>query len=205
MARSLARKTVKKKGKGKGPSFERNISKEMSLWMSNGTRDDLVWRTSGSGGRATMRRKSGKKTANACGDLKAEHTLAMPFFEKCTVELKIGYKDYSIQDLLDKPIRGKKTLRTIEDFYLQATTDAKFAEIPIPIIIMKKDSRKALIVLPRDVFDAINEFFDEDMSYIYFSGNERMGESIIFELDYFFTSVPYKEFLVAVKPFTYKS
>ena len=201
MARSLARKTVKKKGKGKGPRFERELAKTMSLWMSDGKRDDLVWRTSGSGGRATMRRKTGKKTANACGDLKAEHTIAMPFFEKCTVELKVGYKDYSIQDLLDKPIRGKKTVRTIEDFYLQATTDASFAEIPIPIIIMKKDSRKALIVFPRDVFDAINEFFDEEFPYIYFSGNERMGESVLFDIDVFFEKITYKEFLEAINEF----
>jgi hypothetical protein len=47
----------------KGSSFEREIAKLLSLWWSEGMRDDVFYRSHASGGRFTMRRKSGKDTA----------------------------------------------------------------------------------------------------------------------------------------------
>ena len=46
-------------GKQKGGEYERTVCKKLSLWVSNGTRDDIFWRSAMSGGRATLQRKKG--------------------------------------------------------------------------------------------------------------------------------------------------
>ncbi|MBM3120244.1 MAG: hypothetical protein FJ006_12010, partial [Chloroflexi bacterium] len=55
----------------KGASFERDISRQLSLWWTHGERDDVFWRSSMSGGRATVRAKKGQKTAYQNGDITA--------------------------------------------------------------------------------------------------------------------------------------
>ena len=42
----------------KGGAWEREFSKYLSLWITEGERDDVFWRSSQSGGRATQRAKS---------------------------------------------------------------------------------------------------------------------------------------------------
>ena len=53
----------------KGPSFEREVCEKLSLWWTDGKRDDVFMRTSGSGGKATARRKKGKDTPFQGGDI----------------------------------------------------------------------------------------------------------------------------------------
>lgn len=69
-------------GKNKGSGYEREVGRKISLWISKGTRPDLLCRTVLSGGQFTM-----ASTGNA-GDLMAQHPLAFPFFAKCVVECK---------------------------------------------------------------------------------------------------------------------
>jgi len=42
----------------KGSSFEREICTILSKWWTNNERDDVFWRTAGSGARATTRSKN---------------------------------------------------------------------------------------------------------------------------------------------------
>lgn len=194
MAVSLSTRTKKKTRKG--PPFEREVSKILSEWISKGERDDLIWRTSGSGARAKTRSKQGKTTANSCGDLKAEHPMALPLFEFLTIELKNGYKDYSIQDLLDKPVKGKK-LRQIEEFYLQSQEDSKNAGVPFSLLILKKDRRDPVLMIPRSIFESF--FEDYSSSYILFSGNKTLEESVLVRLKDFLEEVDFKTFCTATK------
>ncbi len=55
----------------KGSNFEREICKLLSLWWTNDKRDDIFWRTSGSGARATTRSKTKQKTFGQYGDVQA--------------------------------------------------------------------------------------------------------------------------------------
>lgn len=75
----------------KGSEFEREISKRLSLWWSDGKRDDIFWRTSGSGARATTRRKKSQKTAYEYGDITFTDPDGKPFIDYFLVELKRGY------------------------------------------------------------------------------------------------------------------
>lgn len=60
-------------GKGKGAGFEREICKKLSLWISNGKREDLFWRSAMSGGRATLGHRKGKDLRYQAGDITATH------------------------------------------------------------------------------------------------------------------------------------
>jgi len=95
---------AKGQGKGKGGEFERKMCKILSLWWSesdNG-RNDIFWRTSQSGGRATERKKKGMKTAGSYGDMMAIHESGKPFERFILTEFKKGYdKDIGVLLLID--------------------------------------------------------------------------------------------------------
>jgi hypothetical protein len=52
--------------KQKGGSFERKICKQLSLWITDGKRDDVFWRSAMSGGRATVHGKKNRQAADIC-------------------------------------------------------------------------------------------------------------------------------------------
>ena len=135
-------------GKRKGGNFENKMCKALSLWWSEGERDDLFTRTASSGGRFTQRRKSNKDTANQEGDITATTSEGLFLINACCLEMKNGYKNWSIMDILDKPVRsGKSTPQAFELFYQQACESDKW-----PVIIAKKDGRKELIAFPKQMF-----------------------------------------------------
>jgi hypothetical protein len=74
-------------GKKKGSSFEREIAKQLSLWLTQGRREDVLWRSAMSGGRATVAHRKGKNVRQ-CGDLCAVGPEGHEFCEKYFLELK---------------------------------------------------------------------------------------------------------------------
>lgn len=82
-------------GKAKGSSFERVVCRRLSLWLSNGERDDLLWRSSMSGGRATVQFKSGKVNLTQSGDVSAVGHGAYEFCERTFIEVK-HYRELGI-------------------------------------------------------------------------------------------------------------
>lgn len=86
---------------GKGSGFERELAKQLSLWWSHGDRDDLIWRTSQSGGRATQRAKRAVRTKYGYGDLTFTDPAAKPLFDLLVISAKRGYTNTS------KPLQKK--------------------------------------------------------------------------------------------------
>ena len=127
-------------GAAKGSQYERDIAKALSLWFSHGEADDWLWRSSQSGGRATQRAKSGKKTENACGDLAAQTDDARLLLDVVTIEIKRGYNKISIADLYEKDSGG------FHDFVAQAKKAADLAGSSHWMIIHKRDRRDAVVV-----------------------------------------------------------
>lgn len=85
----------------KGSSFEREICKRLSRWWTYDSRDDVFWRSSMSGGRATMRYRRGLRTAGADGDICALDPIGSPLLSLFTIELKRGRSHGDPGDLLD--------------------------------------------------------------------------------------------------------
>lgn len=78
-------------GKSKGNAFERDVCRKLSLWISDGKRDDLLWRTAASGGRATFisRTSGGARLAVAqAGDVTAIDLAGFPLASQVMIELE---------------------------------------------------------------------------------------------------------------------
>ena len=129
----------------KGSNFEREICRELSEWWSCGKRDDLFWRTSMSGGRATVRNRQGKETHGQYGDIMATHPMGNSLIRLTTIELKRGYSGASFIDLIDKPVTVHSLYR---DFFKQARKAARLAGTPSWWLIVKRDRREALLFMP---------------------------------------------------------
>ena len=84
-------------GKQKGTSFERKTAKALSLWLSEGKRDDLLWRSAMSGGRATTGLRTGNRRIAQVGDLSAVDPLGGKLLHHCVVECK-SYRNLDFFD-----------------------------------------------------------------------------------------------------------
>lgn len=87
----------------KGQDFERSIATKLSLWWTRGLHDDTIWRSSMSGGRATVRGRQGKRTTGHAGDLCSTGSQSAGLFRAFSFEVKCGYQHVTINDLIDRP------------------------------------------------------------------------------------------------------
>lgn len=134
------------KGNQKGSAFERDICKALSLWWSDGKRSDIFWRTSGSGARAKTRSKKGETTFGQYGDVQATDPIGQPLIDLCTIELKRGYSNSSLMDLIDKPKSAAD--QQYEKFIKQARQDSANAKTPYWILIVKRNRRETILIMP---------------------------------------------------------
>jgi hypothetical protein len=132
------------KSSSKGSSYERTICKQLSLWWTHGERDDIFWRSSGSGARAKVRGRAGIGTAGQHGDVAATDPIGEPLIRAFTIEIKRGYSGASMQDLIDSP--GSKS--TWYKFLEQAIESHIQAGSWSWMLITKRDRREPLTVLP---------------------------------------------------------
>jgi len=135
-----------KNKKKKGNDFERDISKKLSLWWSDGTNDDLFWRTQGSGSRWTVRRKKGKTTTGQSSDITSTSSDSQLFIDFFSIECK-AYKDINIWGLIEG--RG-----IIKEWWEKLCSECK-EENKYPLLVLKQDY-KPIIMLTNYFFYKIN-------------------------------------------------
>lgn len=140
---------------GKGSSFEREVSKQLSLWFSHGESDSWIWRTAMSGGRATVRAKKGQTTSGGAGDLTFTDAKAAPLFELVTFELKRGYAKTSLSDLIDRNDGTKPG--TFEQWVAQAYTSSRQGGTEHWMIIHKRNNRPAMAYINSSLYRMLAE------------------------------------------------
>lgn len=132
-------------GSHKGSSYEREICKQLSLWWSGGKRDDIFWRSSQSGGRATQRAKSGKSTFGSYGDIAAVDPIGQSLLKLVTIELKRGRSHGCPNDLLDcKPSKKPKPFEQA----LQQAMDAGRRAGTNWLLVCRRDGRISMVYFP---------------------------------------------------------
>jgi len=136
-------------GNAKGSNFERVICRALSMWWTNGQRDDVFWRTSGSGGMATNRFARGKSTFGQQGDIQAVDPIGQPVMDAICFELKVGYGKWSVMDILDVPERGAEQM--FEKFLKQAYEEMRHGGRKWMVLITKRDQRDPLVFFERDL------------------------------------------------------
>jgi hypothetical protein len=128
-------------GKGKGSAFERKVCVRLSLWVTNGKKKDVFWRSSMSGGRATVHVKRGDKNRQA-GDITAVapegHDLTDVFFVECK-----HVRNLDIASFFTKGI-GR-----LAKFWTQAKKQAA-QHGRRPIVIAKQNMQPVLVVTEGD-------------------------------------------------------
>lgn len=130
----------------KGSRFERWVCNQLSLWWSKGDRDDLFWRTAGSGARSTIRRKKGKSATVHCGDVCATDEQGTAFLQVFAVEAKKGYQKDTIQDLIDSPHKAAK--QTYHKWIEQAEASRDASGAMYWLVVCKRDKRDPLVMMP---------------------------------------------------------
>ena len=143
---------------GKGSSFERTMCKEFSLWWTNKERDDVFWRTSQSGGRATQRAKSGKRTSDSYGDMMAVDEDGKPLTKFILTEFKKGYsKDLGLLIIID----GKQQIPILKGWWDKNEKIRKESGRQYGVLIFQRDYKKPCIVMDSDLFGLLESYIGE--------------------------------------------
>lgn len=132
-------------GKSKGSQFEREVCRILSLWVTNGNRADVFWRSAMSGGRATVGRKKGQDIRQA-GDMTATAPEGNAFVEMWLVECKFVQDLELVSFLLNNT--GK-----LATYWKKCKAEAR-AHQRRPMLICKQNFlRDILVVVPMDDAD----------------------------------------------------
>lgn len=138
----------------KGSQFERDIAKKLSKWWSRNLRDDIFWRTQNSGGRATTRLRSNKRTEGQHGDLSATDPSGQALLDVFSIELKKGYNKDCLLDLIESKSRTGKP--QAQKFIDQAQRQAKEAGSIYWMLIWRRDNRSIMAAIPFKAFKRLN-------------------------------------------------
>jgi hypothetical protein len=177
----------------KGGQYERDKSRQTSLWWSNNERDDLIWRSSNSGGRATSRYKKGKTDINNLGDLRLDDPIIKPLFDYIFFELKNGYtesvpsKSINVLYWLDKPKNSRDPL--LYSFWKKAEKERKQSNRKETWIIFKRDYKQDCLMMNQLFFTKLflyNGEYKHDSIWMHYK-NDNL---VIVKLDDFFNWCP---------------
>lgn len=153
----------KRTGSGKGQNFERQIAKYLSRWITYGDRDDVFWRSSNSGGRATVRAATGSAGGLVSGDLCAVRPEGFPLLEVFVIECKF-YKDLKLQDL---PFDRKSVIPKAWNKVCKESV----RESRRPMLILKQNNRPILLGLQyrmyREIRHQVRGTLDVMPPYLY--------------------------------------
>lgn len=107
-------------GSAKGSKFERDLCTILSYWWTENKRDDIFWRTAGSGSRATSRRRRrGISTANEFGDVKFIDPIGKSLLDAFCFELK-NYRTYDVLGVLQAVDQNADWMRFWAQCYAEA-------------------------------------------------------------------------------------
>lgn len=128
------------RSKAKGAGFERYVCTSLSLWISNGRRSDIFWRSAMSGGRSTVAFRKGETHKAQAGDISAVSSAGNRFIDEYFVECK-NYKNLDFHGV----IKGNGNLLV---FWSRAKVEAKRYG-KIPILIAKQNSLPIILCTTR--------------------------------------------------------
>ena len=148
----------------KGGAYERELSKRLSLWWTNGEFSDVFWRTSNSGGRATIRQN--QRTSNQYGDIGSTHKCSEPFTDICTIEAKRGYPRAHLGALLDRRLPGA-AIQQWEQWIYKAQQDSQKAGSYSWMLITRRDNCTDLVTMPVNLHTELEKENSECMGFDY--------------------------------------
>jgi hypothetical protein len=166
--------------KQKGNAFEREISKKLSLWVSNNTRDDIFYRTDASGARYTQRMKKNKNTVNSIGDISFKDLMGADLIKKFIIEVKRGYTTENLLNVLDE-----KNKNIIIEWLVKLQLEMKSSMKKEFLIFWKRDRHDIICICNKLTFERIKTSLN---NYIILNYNNEnfyiINSKILFSSDY---------------------
>lgn len=166
----------------KGGSFENEMSKEFSLYLTHMRTEDGVRRTEASGAKATSKSKAKQKMIRP--DMFGDITYCIPetkyWFDIFSIECKTGYAKktkskkkqsttltmWSLLDLID----SQQKMSVFHEFWNQCLNDAIESDRE-PLLIFRRNRRTPCIVMHNDIFAGfIGRFGYPTFNYVNISG-----------------------------------
>jgi hypothetical protein len=126
---------------GKGQQFERDICRDLSLWVSRGKSKNLFWRSSQSGGRATTLRRKGENLSVHAGDICAIDKRGEQFIKYFFVETKF-YHCLDLDMLCYAHLTGR-----LKPMWRKCCQQAAHYQ-KVPLLIFKENFRPPMLVAP---------------------------------------------------------
>lgn len=163
-------------GKSKGGSFEREICKKLSLWVSANTRDDIFWRSAMSGGRASVKFKKGEQNLTQQGDISAIDPGGHFFIEKFIVECKF-YKNLYLENLIFNT--SKNGVISFWNTLIKLTA----ASNKIPFLVAKQNHKNPILLTSLEVRRILKYYNYKDIAVGNFS------EMVIYDFERFLSVV----------------
>lgn len=137
----------------KGSAFEREICRLLSKWWTCEDvppRDDIFWRTSQSGGRATFRASKGKATFGSYGDITAIDPIGLPLLKVFSIELKRGRSHGQPGELMDT--QPTTVVRPWEKTLLQTIRGRDQSKALYWMLIYRRDHRVPMVCVDWNFF-----------------------------------------------------
>lgn len=135
----MARKKRRSNSSAKGSGFERKLAVVFSEWWTEGERDDVFWRTEGSGSRATSRAKRGKMTRFQYGDMTFTDPIGQPLIDAISFEFK-SYKSYELLSVFKQTDPNKSWL----EFWCETLVDAELSQRE-PVLITRQNNHENIM------------------------------------------------------------
>lgn len=144
----------------KGSPFERLVCGQLDMWWTGREDVSVFWRSSQSGGRATTRKKKGKKTHGSHGDVAAVHPCGEPLIDVLTLELKRGYPKHHPSSIFDTKdvLRRKEKIKQFEEFIDQARTSHLAAGSLSWMVIHQRDRRESMCYCEEWFYKLLREY-----------------------------------------------
>jgi len=124
-------------GSRKGSSFERKLSKDLSLWWSDGKSKDLFWRTHSSGQLGTRSKKMSEY-----GDLMAIHDDGQLFMKTFHIECRHG-KCIKVHDLVYAPKPSSSNMTG----FIKEGIDGATASSRKPVWIFREQGQPIMVLM----------------------------------------------------------
>ena len=175
---------MKTNSKSIGNNFEREFSKQLSLWASNGLNDDLFWRDNSSGARFTTRKKQNKDTIIK-GDIVAIDLKYKPFTDLFFLDTK-SYKSFNPFIINENNIKSNLIFKQ----WLKVLSDCPNTMIPIMVCHIRDRVTPDFIVVKNNTKLAYRQIIEYSILF-----NIERYEFKIILLDDFFKNNNWEELI----------
>ncbi len=147
---------MKTNSKSIGNNYEREVAKKLSEWITQGERDDVLWRDLSSGARGTTRKKSGKDSLQE-GDFVATDLNYKWFTDAFYVDSK-SYKECNFVFINEKNIKSNG----IFNQWIKVCNDCPDNKVPVMVCKIRDRSTPEFVIVP------LTFLFENELSIIYY-------------------------------------